>query len=300
MTTKTTLAERAEAAGLSETEVSNLRDLEAEQRMAGTETVEVEPAKEVEAAKEEVEEAKVEPTEVKAEEPAEEVKAEEPEVEVKRVAPVVPTLAVDSIEGIDARLKEIRTELVGARKKTAEFEMEAADLAALEDRLDDERMSLISKRTKAEVKQETNDANLQAAFQTALRYFIRDAKREGIDYGNKYVLAMFNTAYADVLELPEHKSKGIEDVDSVFQAAHDIVKAQLGPREAPKATKPAETKPTEPKVTPKTLAELPAAAQAVTGDDIMDKINTLNGEDLEVFLAKLPKAKREELRRRAQ
>lgn len=281
------LAEQAKKAGMSEEEIQTLRDGEAE--LSGkTEAAAEEPAPVVEAAAAAAEEPAATP---KAEEPATPAAEVVAEAATEVETPVAESMPVPAVpENADARLTEIRSELKAARAKAFSGEMTPDEYSDLEDKLSAERESIVEAKRSAEQAHRYNEQR-QAEFIADTRAAsFKEFKAEGVDYSDKAMRAKFDRALSVLVADPEYASKPLAEIGAVYAEAHKMVKALIGfqPKTAAKPVVAAAVPREAPKV-PTTLAGLPAAAPASVQDETMQKLHTLDGEDLEKFYAGLSK-----------
>lgn len=208
----------------------------------------------------------------------------------------VPTMQAPAADKADAeRLEAIKTEKSAALKRFSEGEISAEEYSVIEDNLATERAELIAKRQNAEFAQNYNAQMQQNLLSHTRETYLRSARAaDGVDYSKPEIAAKFDRAFKLLAADPEHSEKPMSEINSVYEEAHRMVKAQIG-WTAPPATDLTKTapKPGEKpalRVVPKTLATMPAAAPADNNaDPVYDELVKLDGEDLERKLASMPR-----------
>lgn len=281
-----TLAEQAKKAGMSEDEIQTLAEGEAE--LSG-QTV-AEPSADAPVV-EAVADVPATPESGGAEAPAVD-DPENPDAAAELVADApVETMPVPTIpENADARLVEIRSELKAARTNAFSGEMTPEEYSDLEDKLSAERDVILDARRSADYAQRYNQQR-QAEYVTDTRTgAFKEFKAEGVDYATKDLRAKFDRAFGVLMSDPEFADKPLTELGSVYAEAHKMVKAMIGFQPKAPAKPAVAAAPVTPRQAPVTLGGLPAAAPASVQDETLQKMNQLNGEDLERFYASLPKA----------
>lgn len=237
----------------------------------------------------------------------------EPEPASERDRPHLQTYHADKVEDIDAQLKAIASEKATALKKLADGEIEATEYADIEHRLSTQQSDLVSKKTRAELSVEFNEQAQRSLLQHERSRFLRAAqKADGVDYKDAKLAATFDRALALVCSDPEFAGRGYDEIDTLFDRAHTMVMAMIGHKKPEAPARPAgeaqsqqlgsrataaQQRPEKPREVPSTLSGLPTAAPATVEDATMEKIRTLEGDDLERFIAGLPKGEHERLLR---
>lgn len=233
-----------------------------------------------------------------------------------------PTLAATGLTDEEAaRLGTIKTEKAALLKKFYDGEMSAEDYSAAEDALATERADLLSKQNNATFAATYNQQVQQNLMEHTRDAYMKAAQSlDGVDYTKPEIAAKFERAFQILAADPEFKDKPLSELNSVYDEAHRMVKAQIGwtppagkqaasapgAAAAAGAATPVVTKPAaaaapaapQPREVPKTLAGLPAAAQAATGDADMDSLANLDGDELMSKLASMPKATVERIMRK--
>jgi hypothetical protein len=248
----------------------------------------------------------------------------EPKAETTRDRPFAPRLTAQQPADSADRLKAISGERAQALNQLVSGELTPEEYADIDDRLTGEREVIIAGRTKAQLTAEHNEQIQQSLVEYELNRFLREAK--GIDYADPEDRARFNRALDLVANDPSNADKTFDQIEDLFKDAHAMVCALKGV--APKVTPPAEetpgggTKetptaaqsaaqaagreaapaaatPAKARDVPNTIGALPAAAPAELSNDPLEKVATLEGDELERYIASLSKTEHEKLMRRA-
>jgi hypothetical protein len=229
------------------------------------------------------------------------------------------TFTADPIEDIAGQRKALRAEEAAALKAyqkaireglmdgKEDFAEEEAAYLAVKDSVADKLDALLRSETTAEVSARIAQQNIENARQAETRRFLADSKaRDGIDYAADKALDVEVGGLVNLF-VAEAQAAGKQDPVEAFrwalEQAHSVIKLRHPEKVTVKAAAatpaPASQQPRQPDLAavPKTLSGLPAAAPAPTGDDMMGKIANLEGDDLEMYLASLPKAQVERLSR---
>jgi hypothetical protein len=205
-------------------------------------------------------------------------------------------------------IKAARGEKRAALMKLNDGEIDADEYARIEDTADakidaanDKLLELSRAQTRAETATELTQQQQNRAWTGMLNGYIAKAKGDGIDFaGDAGKRGEFNSllkAFAT-----EAQDKGMTDDDGMAASkwALDQAASIMGmryPKAAPAAAAApaAGSAPAQPAAAaaragiPPSLGAMPSAAAAPVGDDVMAKIGTLEGEDLELYLANLPR-----------
>jgi hypothetical protein len=186
-------------------------------------------------------------------------------------------------------------------------------------------LELNRSQTRAEVSVELTQQQQVNAWRSMVQDYVKGAKdKDGIDYtgdagkANRDELGRLTKAFAVEAEEKglsddngmEASRWALEQAAAVMRVRHPKAAAAATPAAATPAAAPASAAAT-PAATPAapaaardgiptTLAHMPAAAAAPVADDVMTKISALQGEDLELYLASLPKGEYERVTRAAQ
>jgi hypothetical protein len=184
---------------------------------------------------------------------------------------------------------------------------------AAEEKIDaanDKLMELNRAQARVEVSVELTAQQQQNSWKSMLNEFVSKAKGEGIDLqADEGKRGEFNSLLKAFAQ--EASDKGMTDDDGMKASrwALDQAAAVLAFRYPKAAAAPAAGAPAAgPAAAPAagtpaaapvaaaaalggltTLAKMPAAAAAPVADDVMARINTLEGEELEIYMASLPK-----------
>jgi hypothetical protein len=207
-------------------------------------------------------------------------------------------------------IKAARTEKRQALVKMNDGEIDADEYARIEDAADakidaanDKLLEVNRAQTRAETAAELTEQQQQNAWKGMLGEYVTKAKAEGMDYtGDDKLRGEFNSLL---------RAFAIESADRGMVDGADMAASRWALEQAasimtirhPKAAAAAETaKPAAGAATaaapaaaaartgiPPSLGGMPAAAAAPVGDDVMSKINTLVGDELELYVASLPK-----------
>jgi hypothetical protein len=206
-------------------------------------------------------------------------------------------------------IKAARGEKRAALMKLNDGEIDADEYARIEDTADakidaanDKLLELSRAQTRAETATELTQQQQNRAWTGMLNGYIAKAKGDGIDFaGDAGKRGEFNSllkAFAT-----EAQDKGMTDDDGMAASkwALDQAASIMGMR-YPKAAPAAAAAPAagaaatqQPAAAaaragiPPSLGAMPSAAAAPVGDDLMAKVNTLEGDELEAYIASLPK-----------
>lgn len=203
----------------------------------------------------------------------------------------------------DAQLKGVRESRAELTKKWRDGEIEDADYDAKIAELDDAKDTIIEQRAAARLTASMNEQASRQAFERDKANFVRTMdKYESVPYGSN---PMIRSAFESELRSAAERAiaeKRDPSAQELFEEAHAGVVKQLAALGVQIGRKPkADPKPTEPEAraprnVPKTLSGMPAAAPASTAsDDLMTEAAQLEGEELEVFIARLSPEKRRAL-----
>lgn len=171
------------------------------------------------------------------------------------------------------------------------------------DAANDKLLELNRAQTRAETAAELTEQQQSNAWRSMLTSHMAEAKTAGIDYlASDASKAEFNgllRAFATEAEASgmvdgsdmAASRWALKQAADVFKMRHPVAAPAAPAAGAPAAAPVAAPAPAAAAAAgiPQTLSGLPAAAAAPVGDDVMAKIGTLEGEDLEKFMASLPK-----------
>lgn len=234
--------------------------------------------------------------------------ADEPAADERPEVPsaFAPVLRADDPAGYDEKLKAVAKERMDATKawRAGEMDDDAYDAKLAE--LEAQKDELIEARTTAKVSVKINAETQAQAFDRDKDSFISTmSKYEGVPYkSTPMLMAAFNTelAAAGKAALKDNPNATAQEL---FETAHKAVLEQFaalgvtfGKKGAAPAPSPAPAaaaaaagqKPGAKPAIPPNLGRVPAAAAAPTGGEmgeVVQKLSTLEGEDLEIAMAKL-------------
>jgi hypothetical protein len=217
-------------------------------------------------------------------------------------------------------IKAARTEKRQALMKLNDGDIEAEEYGRIEDAADakidaanDKLLEINRSQARAEVAVELTQQQQQRSWQSMLNTYVTAAKGDdGLDYaGSEPLRNEFNSlvrAFAiesgdrgmvDGADMTASRW-ALEQAAAVMRIRH--TKPAAAPAAGSAASAPAgapatpaagaAAAPAQPAAALgglQTLAKMPAAAAAPVADDVMAKIGTLEGEELEVYMASLPK-----------
>lgn len=251
------------------------------------------------------EEGEATPTELSAE-ALETVAADElPEHAVQYKTGDVEALKAERQAALDER-KTLRAERKDIEAKYTAGDLtdeeRAAKLDEVDDKLDalsDKSAELVGAIARAETLTEANRQHLIDTQTRAIDALKVRSRKDGFDYDkDEKAPAQFNRALGMIAGDPDNAKR---DFAEMVDEAHKMVMAMRGLTAEPKP-KPAEKveKPEpKPRDVPRTLSGMPTAGASPIGDDLSQQLSTLEGEDAELFLAKLPAGQIEKLLRSA-
>lgn len=218
---------------------------------------------------------------------------------------------------LEQHLKGVKEKIVALRKQWRSGDLDDDQYDEKLDELESERDQAVANLAAAKTAAAITEQTAQQAFERDLQNFLRNSERyEGVPYVSNRTLAHSFQQELKAVAQAFAKDNPNASAQELFDAAHDRVMDNMKalgvtfgkkkaaepepkPEPKPEAKKPepkAEEKPKEPRKVPKTLGGLPNAAPAGgVEDEVTAKIATLDGEDLERYIAGLPAAKRREL-----
>lgn len=186
--------------------------------------------------------------------------------------------------------KTLRAEDAAAFKQLMEGEIEPEAYAAIKDRVNDELEALTRAEVTADVSSRIAAQSLANDWKKAVNEAVATAKKDGIDYMGKQQLADFDSLLK--LYSKNAADNGMKD-DNLEASMWALEEANKMMRKIHGVAKPAapavktEEKPAAQRHNLPNIGKLPAADRAPINDDIMSKIATLDGEDLEKYMATL-------------
>lgn len=185
----------------------------------------------------------------------------------------------------------LRAEKAAAFKQLMDGEIDAEAYAAIEDKVADGLEALVRSEVTADVSTKIAAQAKSNEWSRALNEAVAKAKADGLDYlGDKAMTADFDSLLK--LYSGQAAQQGMSD-DNLEASKWALAQAGAMMRKMNGAiTKPVSA--TKDPATPAaarhnltTLAGLPAADRAPIADDVMAKIGSLQGEDLEKYMATL-------------
>lgn len=219
-----------------------------------------------------------------------------------------PTFNAGDPAAIDGQLKAVRDELAALKSKWRSGDIDDDEFDRGEALLDERKDTLIQQRAQAVTAAEMNQASAVQAFSRDKTNFLSTmTKYEGVPYAANPMLAdsfereLKNVAQAAIAE------KRDPSAQELFEAAHAKVleqlsalgvtfgkkKAEQKPDEQPAGKKVEARAPADRSQIPPTLGGMPSAAPNTTAEsDLIAQAAQYEGEDLELFIAKLPAEKR--------
>jgi hypothetical protein len=209
-------------------------------------------------------------------------------------------------------IKAARTEKRQALVKMNDGEIDADEYARIEDAADakidaanDKLLEVNRAQTRAETAAELTEQQQQNAWKGMLGEYVTKAKAEGMDYtGDDKLRGEFNSLLrAFAIESADRgmvdgadmaaSRWALEQAASIMAVRHPKAAPAAAATTTAAATTAATTAPAAAAAArtgiPPSLGGMPAAAAAPVGDDVMSKINTLSGDELELYVASLPK-----------
>lgn len=222
-----------------------------------------------------------------------------------------PAFDAGDPKAFDEQLKSIREQRAALTKAWRSGEIEDDEYDGKLAELDDQKDSVIEQRATARAAITMSQQTAQQAFEHDRQSFLRNMERyEGVPYSKTPMLA---AAFAQELRAAGQRAideKRDPSAGELFEEAHAKVIEQMRglgmtigrARQAPEGGKP-EGKTDgkaedagKPRQVPRTLSGLPnAAPSGGVGDDLLQQAANLEGEDLEIFVARLPEDKRRAL-----
>lgn len=231
-------------------------------------------------------------------------------------APLLALLPVERFDTakVEARYAEIKKAKIELNAKLVSGDITSEEHADKMEKLDDERTAIKDRIARSAHNAEVNQQMQQTLFAQSRASFIRRAT--DLNYKDKATVKHFDRAVNILLEDPEFAKAGFDALDDLFDEAHKMTLARVGKPAAPKKAAATETeaeptkkpadkttdgkgnkvvklvpkpKTEEPRSTVKNLAALPTAHKGDEGqDDVIASLKGLEGEELELAMAKLP------------
>ncbi len=212
-------------------------------------------------------------------------------------APAVFAPTYETAEPPASTLADLRTKGRELRKKWADGEIDDEAYNTESERLEEARDAAVGEQVAARVKNELSESTNRQSFEFQRNVFLKSAERtDGVPYlSNETVRAVFNRELSRAGKAAVDANNKDITAEELFTIADKAVRDQFaaigatfGKKLAVPAAKPAPAG-NGPRLVPKTLAGLPAAAAIDTGSEAhMAQLATLEGEDYEIAVAKLP------------
>ncbi|MBN9461705.1 MAG: hypothetical protein J0H00_10840 [Burkholderiales bacterium] len=220
-----------------------------------------------------------------------------------------PNFSAGDPESFDDQLKTIREQRTALTKSWRAGEVEDADYDAKLAELDDQKDAVIEQRATAQAAITISRQTAKQAFDHDRENFLRAMEKyESVPYSKTPMLA---SAFAQELKAAGQRAideKRDPSAQDLFEEAHVRVLEQMRALGMTVAKKPKkedgqqdsqgakEPEAKAPRQVPRTLGGLPSAApNGAMVDDLMSQAANLEGEDLEIFVARLPDDKRRAL-----
>jgi len=209
------------------------------------------------------------------------------------VAEFSPEFRAAVPEGLDDRLAELdqQEEAIEARFDAGEIERD--EMRRQIKALDSERTDLKIAAAQSKWAETQNAESRTQRWQWEQERFF-GSEKNAETYKDPVMVAMLDAQVKQLANAAENKNRPagwfLEEADRLIRGRFQGVSAPTP------SVPPVERKP---QPTVRTLSNIPAAAPAPVGDDVMGKIGTLEGEDLEKYLARMSPADVEKLLRAA-
>jgi len=236
---------------------------------------------------------------------ADEVVADEVVAEV--VAPVVTQdesefvtqYIVPQVEDYDGKMSAFKDQKAELRKQLNDGDLTLDDYDAKKDEIVAQEQELREGKLKADIANDQNAQNAEARWQWEQEKFFGEEANSV--YKDKYVMAAFDAAVRD---LGKDEANGNRNGMWFLNEANRIVRERfnMGKAEVVEVVEkqPAASRKPDLSVVPKTLANLPAAEIAQTGEvGEFDHLDRLSGLELEKAVSRLSENERERYRHSA-
>lgn len=212
-------------------------------------------------------------------------------------APFAPQFDATAPDGYDEKLAGLDERETAAEEAFEKGDIDGAALAKQLREIQKERTTLEISHAQAEWAAKQNQVIRDQLWKREVERFM--ALPTSAMYQNTIVKSAFQAALNEVASNPENAGKS----DAwALEAADRLVRDQfqLAPVAKPgPAAVPAPSRKPDLAGVPPTLGAMPAADQANTGDDVMSKIGSLQGDDLDRYVANLSPKEVERLLRAA-
>lgn len=228
----------------------------------------------------------------------EETSGEEPAIaDDAKPAPVAefsPEFRAAVPEGLDDRLAELDQQEEAIEANFDAGEIERDEMRRQIKALDSERTDLKIAAAQSKWAETQNAESRTQRWQWEQERFF-GSEKNAETYKDPVMVAMLDAQVKQLANAAENKNRPagwfLEEADRLIRGRFQGVSAPVVP------AVPAAKREAQPTV--RTLSNIPAAAPAPVGDDVMGKIGTLEGEDLEKYLARMSPADVEKLLRAA-
>lgn len=204
----------------------------------------------------------------------------------------------------EERRKSLTTERDEAFSKLMEGTIDTAEYNAINNRVTSELEAIASAVSKAELSQAMRAHEVKKEWNRTVTAFFTEAKAEGADYLAQPDLHKEFDGLVKIFAA-EASAKGMSDVGLkaskyALEQAQVVMRARHGFKPAEKVDPSAQNQPTDAEKaiaaanavrhSLKTLTNIPAADKVMTDDSPLAKIATLQGEELEIYMASLSPA----------
>jgi len=203
-----------------------------------------------------------------------------------------PELNAAAPEGLQDRLKDLEKQSAELVSKMEQGEISFQEFYTKKDDIDAEKLKLILADQQAQWAEKQNTESRDQRWKWEQDRFF--AQKSSEMYNDPLVFAALNASVKQLAVEPGNASRPaswfLEEADRQVRQRFNLGVAAV----TPTVTTP------KPKVpTVRTIGSIPAAAPAPIGDDVMGKIGTLEGEDLEKYVARMSPADVDKLLRSA-
>lgn len=229
----------------------------------------------------------------------------EADVSANDDTPFSPRYVAPVVENFEQRLTDLATAETELKTRFKEGEIAFEEYESERDKLVEQRQELREAKLKGEIAAEQAQQAEEQKWDWECNRFIKQvARAEGIDYradSNKHLMESFNLFIKGLADNPANAEK---DGDWFLSQAHKMVKQMhnlAAPADATPPSKPKDAvkaavdarRPQLKGVSEGTVAHLPSAGDSKvdtdTGGDEFANLDKLEGMELEIALARLPK-----------
>jgi hypothetical protein len=201
------------------------------------------------------------------------------------------TFHAEAPADIAEKRKNLRAEDAAALKKLMDGEIEAEEYAAIKDRVSDDLEALVRSEVTADVSTRMAVQAKANEWAKALNSAVASAKAEGLDYMSKELSGEFDSllkVYSEKASQQGMTDDNLEASKWALAEANKMMRRMHGtPVKASVADDKKSDEPAAARHNLTTLAKMPAADRAPINDDVMAKMGSLQGEDLEKYMATL-------------